>query len=52
MPRVKINGATKDDKQSGGLKLTGNFEFLRNTSGGSGTNSEDTTIRWQYLTSL
>jgi hypothetical protein len=47
MPRVKINGATKDDKQSGGLKLTGNFEFLRNTSGGSGTNSEDTTIRWQ-----
>lgn len=47
MPRVKVNAASKDDKQTGGLKLTGQFEFLRNTSGGSGINSEDTTIRWQ-----
>lgn len=47
LPRVKINGATKDDKQTGGLKLTGNIEFLRNTAGGAGTTSEDTTIRVQ-----
>jgi hypothetical protein len=47
LPRVKINGATKDDKQTGGLKLTGNIEFLDNTAGGDGTNSEATTIRVQ-----
>jgi hypothetical protein len=47
LPRVKINGATSDDKQTGGLKLTGNIEFLRNTAGGAGTTSEDTTIRIQ-----
>lgn len=45
LPRVKINGATKDDKQTGGIKLTGNIEFLRNTAGGSGTSTEDTTLR-------
>lgn len=47
LPRVKINGATKDDKQTGGLKLTGNIEFLDNTAGGAGTNSEATSIRCQ-----
>lgn len=47
LPRVKINGATKDDKQTGGLKLTGAIEFLDNTAGGSGTTSEATSIRVQ-----
>lgn len=47
LPRVKLNGATKDDKETGGIKLTGNIEFLRNTAGGDGTSSEDTTIRIQ-----
>lgn len=47
LPRVKINGATKDDKQTGGLKLTGNISFLDNTAGGAGTSSEATSIRVQ-----
>lgn len=47
LPRVKVNGATKDDKQTGGIKLTGTIEFLRNVDGGTGTTSEDTTIRIQ-----
>lgn len=47
LPRVKLNGATKDDKETGGIKLTGTIEFLRNTAGGAGTSSEDTTIRIQ-----
>jgi hypothetical protein len=43
-PRVKFNGATKDDKQTGGIKLSGALEFLRNTAGGSGTSSDDSTF--------
>jgi hypothetical protein len=43
-PRTKIDGATKDDKQTGGIKLTGNLTFLENTAGGAGTSSEATTI--------
>lgn len=47
LPRCKLNGATQDDKETGGKKLTGNIEFLRNTGGGAGTSTEDTTIRIQ-----
>jgi len=47
LPRVKIDGATKDDKQTGGIKLTGNISFLDNTAGGAGTSSEATSIRCQ-----
>jgi hypothetical protein len=47
MPRAKVNGATKDDKQTGGLMLTGAISFLRNTAGGAGTSSENTTLRIQ-----
>lgn len=43
MPRIKVGGAELDDGQKG-LQRTLPFTALRNTSGGSGTNSEDTTI--------
>jgi hypothetical protein len=43
LPRIKVNGATKSDGK-GALIQTLPFKALRNTSGGSGVSSEDTTI--------
>lgn len=45
--RVKVNGFTKDDKETGGIKGSGTLEFLRNTAGGSGTSSDDSTFTVQ-----
>jgi hypothetical protein len=43
LPRVKIGGASKNDGE-GGLIQTLPFQALLNTAGGTGTNSEQTTI--------
>jgi hypothetical protein len=43
LPRVKIGGASKNDGE-GGLVQTLPFQALLNTAGGTGTNSEQTTI--------
>ena len=46
LPRIKFNGAQKTDAQMA-LIQTMPFKALRNTSGGSGVSSEDTTIAIQ-----
>lgn len=46
LPRIKVGGADKDDGQKG-LVQTFPFTALENTSGGSGTSSEASTIVFQ-----
>lgn len=47
MPRIKLNGAKVDDKESGGLIVTCPFTALLNTTGGTGIDSDKTTISCQ-----
>jgi hypothetical protein len=47
MPRIKLNGAKVDDKESGGLIVTCPFTALLNTGGGTGTSSDKTTLSCQ-----
>lgn len=46
LPRIKINGADKDDGEKGVVR-TYPFQALRNASGGTGVSSEQTTISIQ-----
>ncbi len=46
LPRIKIGSATRDDGEKG-LAMTCSFTALRNTSGGTGTTSEDTSLAIQ-----
>jgi hypothetical protein len=46
LPRIKVGAATRDDGEKA-LVLTCPFTALRNTSGGSGTTTEDTTLAIQ-----
>lgn len=43
-PRIKLGGASKSDGGTGGIVLTVPFTALYNSSGGSGTASEQSTI--------
>lgn len=46
MPRVKVGGSAKDDGEKG-LVQTMPFTALLNSSGGTGINTENTTISFQ-----